>query len=160
RWFEDRKGAIVGDVLAKKLGVKVGDKITLQGTIFPGDWQFNIDGIYTAKRKSVDRSQFLFNWDYMNESLAERRKDQIGWIVTRIDDAGRSAAISAAIDKIFDEKDVQTATMSERAMNLGFMATVSALLTALDIVSIIILLIMSMILGNTVAMGVRERTTE
>ena len=36
----------------------------------------------------------------------------------------------------------------------------SAILTALDIVSIIILLIMMLILGNTIAMGVRERTRE
>jgi len=36
----------------------------------------------------------------------------------------------------------------------------SAVLTALDYVSIIILVIMTMILGNTIAMGVRERTHE
>ena len=29
-------------------GLKVGDKFTLHGTIYPGDWEFNIDGIYTA----------------------------------------------------------------------------------------------------------------
>jgi len=159
-WLADRKGAIVGDVLAKKLGVKVGDRITLSGTIYPGDWQFTVDGIYKATRKSIDRSQFMFHWDYLNESIPERRRDQIGWITTRIDEPSRGAAISAEIDRIFDEKDVQTATMSERAMNLSFMAMLSALLKALDIVSAIILLIMMMILGNTVAMAVRERTRE
>jgi putative ABC transport system permease protein len=96
----------------------------------------------------------------MNDSLPEGRKDQIGWIASRIDDPGRSAEISSAIDRIFDEKDVQTATMSERAMNLSFMGMISALLTALDIISFIILAIMMMILGNTIAMGVRERTRE
>src|SRR5262249_10783600 len=38
--------------------------------------------------------------------------------------------------------------------------TLSAVLTALDVVSVIILLIMMLILGNTIAMGVRERTRE
>jgi putative ABC transport system permease protein len=55
---------------------------------------------------------------------------------------------------------VQTATMSERAMNLSFMGMLSALLTALDVISMIILLIMMMMIGNTIAMGVRERTRE
>jgi putative ABC transport system permease protein len=160
RWMSDKKGAIIGDVLARKLGVKVGDPITLSGTIFPGDWQFNISGIYTASRKSVDRSQFFFHWDYLNESLPDRRKDQIGWVMSRVDDPEKTATISAAIDKIFDEKDEQTATMSERAMNNAFMATASAILTALNYVSLIILLIMVLILGNTIAMGVRERTNE
>ncbi|WP_437990434.1 ABC transporter permease [Sorangium sp. So ce145] len=160
RWLGDRKGAIVGDVLATRLKVKPGDTVTLEGTIYPGNWQFNVSGIYTATRKSIDRSQFIFHYDYLNESLPERQRDQIGWMTARIDDPSRSADISAAIDKIFDERDVQTATMSERAMNLSFMAMMSAVLTALNVVSIIILLIMMMILGNTIAMGVRERTRE
>lgn len=160
RWLGDRRGAVIGDILAKKLGLKVGDKYTLTGTIYPGDWEFNIDGIYKATSKSIDRSQFMFHWDYLNEGQPERRRDQIGWIATRIDDPTRSAEISAAIDRAFDEKDIQTTTMSERAMQNGFMATLSAVLTALDIVSIIVLLIMMLILGNTIAMGVRERTRE
>jgi putative ABC transport system permease protein len=160
RWLQDKRGAIVGDVLAKKMGWKVGDKVVLQGTIYPGDWEFNISGIYTATRKSIDRSQFLFHWDYMNDALPEGRKDQIGWIAARVDDPKRSTDVCAAIDKIFDEKDVQTASMSERNMQLSFMAMVSELLKVLNIVSIIILVIMMMILGNTIAMGVRERTRE
>jgi len=160
RWLQDRRGAMIGDVLARKLGLKVGDKITLQGTIYPGDWEFNIDGIYLATQKSLDRSQFLFHWDYVNESLNDRRKNQVGWIVSRVSKPEQSPNITAAIDKIFDEKDVQTTTMSEQAMNNSFMAMFSAILKALDIVSIIILLIMMLILGNTIAMGVRERTRE
>jgi putative ABC transport system permease protein len=160
RWISDRRGAIIGDVLARKLGVKVGDKYTLTGTIFPGNWEFNIDGIYRATSKAIDRSQFMFQWNYLNESLPERRRDQVGWITTHINDPTRSAEISAAIDRAFDDKDIQTTTMSERAMQNGFMATLSAILTLLDIVSIIILFIMMLILGNTIAMGVRERTRE
>ncbi len=160
RWLGDKQGALLGDVLARKLGVKVGDKITLEGTIYPGDWEFHVSGIYTATEKSLDRSQFLFHWDYMNDALPAGRKDEIGWIAARIDDPKRSASIAAAIDRTFEERDTQTVTMSERAMNLSFMAMVSALLKALNVVSIIILLIMMMILGNTIAMGVRERTRE
>lgn len=160
RWLGDKKGAIVGDVLAKKLNLKVGDKYILQGSIYPGDWEFQIDGIYTAARKSLDRSQFLFHWQYMNDLLPEARRDTIGWVMTRVDDPSRSADISAKVDKIFDERDTQTVTMSERNMQLSFMAMFGAILTVLDIVSIIILVIMLMILGNTIAMGVRERTRE
>jgi putative ABC transport system permease protein len=160
RWLADKKGALIGDVLAKQLGLKVGDRFTLQGAIYPGDWEFNISGIYTAARKTVDRSTFWFHWSYLNDGVPEARKDQIGWIATRIDDAGRSAEISAAIDKLFDEKDVQTATMSERAMNLSFMGMLSAMLRALDVISLVMLLIMLLIIGNTIAMAVRERTRE
>lgn len=160
KWLENRKGAIVGDVVAKKMGWKPGDHVIISGTIFPGDWQFDIVGIYEATRKSVDRSQFIFHWDYLNESLPERRRDQIGWIMARIDDPARSGDISKAVDKMFEERDVQTVTMSEKAMGLSQMAMVSAILKALNVVSVVILLVMTLILGNTIAMGVRERTNE
>jgi putative ABC transport system permease protein len=160
RWLADKKGAIVGHVLAKKMGWKIGDKVMLEGTIYPGDWEFTIDGIYKASRKSMDDSELIFHWDYLNDTLTGEQKDQIGWVTSRITDTGRSGEISKSIDRIFDERDTQTVTMSERSMNVSFMAGFSALLTALDVVSIIILGIMLLVLGNTIAMGVRERTKE
>jgi putative ABC transport system permease protein len=162
-WFSNRRGAVVGDALAKKFGWKVGDRVTLTGTIFPGDWEFEISGIYTATRKSVDRSTFMFHYDYLNDSpVAEQMgaRDMVGWVVSRIDDPSRSAEISKAIDARFDERDIQTISMSERAMNTSFIGMISAVLKAVDVVSLVILFIMVLILGNTVAMSVRERTHE
>jgi putative ABC transport system permease protein len=160
RWLEDRQGAIIGSSLARQLKLKVGDRYTLQGTIFPGDWVVNIDGIYTASRKSIDQSSMFFHWSYVNEALPANRRDHVGWVVSRIDDPGKGADVSAAIDKIFDQFDQQTLTMSERQMNLSFMGMFSAIMKAINIVSVIILLILVMILANTIAMGVRERTSE
>jgi putative ABC transport system permease protein len=160
RWLADRRGAILGRSLAAKLHKKVGDRMSLTGTIYPGTWEFTVAGIYTATRKSIDQSTFFFHWDYLDQSLDEDRRGEIGWVVSRIDDVGHSADISRAVDRTFDDKDTQTITMSERALNLSFMAMFSAILTIVDIVSVIILLILVMILGNTVAMGVRERTNE
>jgi putative ABC transport system permease protein len=159
-WKTDPQGAIIGDVLADRKGWKVGDKVTLLGTIFPGDWEFRIVGIYTITSKSFDRSQFLFRWDYLNNKLPEGQRDQIGWVLSRIDDPRKSADITQAIDRRLEDYDQQTLSQSERALNTSFMGMFSAVLAALDLVSIVILLIMMLILGNTIAMGVRERTYE
>jgi putative ABC transport system permease protein len=159
-WKADRRGALVGDSLAKKKGWKVGDKIVLQGTIFPGDWEFIIDGIYTAERRTVDRSTLWFHWDYLNESPVFKPKDMVGWIMARVDQPGQSGAISKKIDKMFEERDTQTVTMSEKALNQSFLGFFSAVLTAIDAVTFAILVIIVLILGNTIVMAVRERTTE
>jgi putative ABC transport system permease protein len=162
-WYQNKTGAVVGDALAKKMGWSVGDRVTLVGTIYPGDWEFVISGIYTAVRKSVDRSSFMFHYDYLNDSPAASNansKDLVGWVVSRIDDPARAAEISQAIDAHFDDRDTQTLSMSERAMNTSFIGMISAVLKAVDAVSLVILAIMVLILGNTVAMGVRERTHE
>jgi putative ABC transport system permease protein len=147
-------------VLAKKKGWKIGDKVTLQGTIYPGDWEFEVSGIYTSTRAAVDRSTFWMHWDYLNDSVDPLRRDQIGWIIARIADPGRSAEICRAIDQKFGERDIQTLSMSERALQSSFLGMFSAVLKGVDLISVVILGIMMLILGNTIAMGVRERTGE
>jgi putative ABC transport system permease protein len=159
-WKHDRQGAIVGDVLARKLGWKVGDRVSLQSGIYPGDWQFVVDGIYTASAKSVDRSTFIFQWDYLNDSVPPARRDMVGWIVSRVDDPGHVADIGVALDKRFDDRETPTLSQDERSFQASFLAMFSAVLKAMDIVSAVILGIMTLILGNTIAMGVRERTME
>jgi putative ABC transport system permease protein len=161
-WFSDRQGAIVGKSLAKREHWKVGDSVTLRGTIHPGDWKFTIRGIYDGARQGADLSQFLFHWDYVNESYdpGSPRRDRIGWVLLKVKDPERGAAVGAAIDKLFADSDNATMTQSELALNRSFMAMYSAILTALNLVSVVILVIMTLILGNTIAMGVRERTNE
>ncbi|MEO8179635.1 MAG: FtsX-like permease family protein [Deltaproteobacteria bacterium] len=161
-WSQTKTGAIIGDSLAKKFGWKPGDRITLNGTIFPGEWEFVISGIYTASRRSVDRATLYFHYDYLNDDprTVNIMHDQVGWIVSRVDDPGRSAEVAKQIDAKFDERDIQTLSMSERAMNTSFIGMISAVLEAVNVASLVILGIMALIIGNTVAMGVRERTHE
>jgi len=160
RWREDRRGAIVGDVLARKMNWRVGQRVVLAGTIYPGNWEFTVSGIYHATRRSVDGSQFIFHYRYLNDAIPAARRDQIGWMIARIDDPTRAAGISRAIDAAFDVQDIQTTSMSERAMNLSFMGMMSGLFTAINVISLVILGILGLLLGNTIAMGVRERTLE
>jgi putative ABC transport system permease protein len=159
-WKHDKQGAIVGDVLARKMGWKVGDKVILQSGIYPGDWQMNIDGIYEASARSVDRSTFVFHWDYVNDSLPPERRDNVGWIVSRVDQPGHVADIGVGLDKLFEDRDTPTLSQDERSFNASFLAMFSAILKAMDVMSAVILVIMMLILGNTIAMGVRERTSE
>lgn len=161
-WFEDRQGAIIGAQLATKYGWKIGDKVTLVGTIYPGQWQVMVRGIYTTTRKSIDQSTMYFNWKYMNESpdVSAQMKDTIGWVISKVGSAADTPRVSRAIDNLFDARDIQTLSMSERALYASFMGMLAALLRTVDVVSFVIVLIMMLILGNTIAMGVRERTQE
>jgi putative ABC transport system permease protein len=156
----DKQGAIVGDLLAKRLGWKLGDRVILKSGIIPGDWLFNIDGIYTASAQTVDRSSFLFQYDYVNDTIPAARRDMVGYIVSRVDNPSRVAQIGMELDRMFDERETQTLSQDERSFNASFLAMFSAILKAMNVISAVILLIMMLILGNTIAMGVRERTGE
>jgi putative ABC transport system permease protein len=74
--------------------------------------------------------------------------------------ASNAASVSKRIDALFDSRDVQTLSTDERALRASMMSMLSALLGALQFGGLVILLIMMLIVGNTVAMGVRERTQE
>lgn len=161
RWKRHKQGAIVGDLLAKQLGVSVGDRMTLQGSLYPGDWELEVVGLYTAPPKSaVDRASLFFRWDYKNERMPAEQKDRVDWIFTRVDDPRRGAATSRAIDALFAEREIRTTTMSERAANLSLLGSVTALLKAIDLMSVLVLGIMILLLGNALAMEVRERSAE
>ena len=160
RFLQDRQGAIVGWKLARQFGWKVGDRVQLEGTIFPGTWEFNVAGIYTTTRPSTDPSSFYFRLDYLNESLRESAKDQVGWFCAKVPSASEAGVVSQRIDKLFEPRDVQTLSMSEQSMRASFMGMLAALTDGMKMAGIVILFIMTLILGNTIAMGVRERTRE
>ena len=46
-WLQDKSSAIIGKRLLDVFGWRLGQNVTLQGTIFPGDWTFTIRGVYT-----------------------------------------------------------------------------------------------------------------
>ena len=46
-FMQERSSALVGGRLLDVFGWKLGQNVTLQGTIFPGDWTFTIRGVYT-----------------------------------------------------------------------------------------------------------------
>jgi putative ABC transport system permease protein len=73
----DRQGAIAGKGLAQRFGWKVGDRIPIRGTIYPGTWEFNLDGIYDGKRAQDDTTQFWFHWDFLEERAFQ--KGNVGW---------------------------------------------------------------------------------
>jgi len=159
-WLADRQGAIVGDLLASRMGWRLGDRVVLVSQLFKGDWEFTIRGIYHGAARTTPLARFLFHWQYLNAAQPPERQEQASMILSLIREESRSAEIGAAIDALFGGEEVQTVTTSERALTLSAMSMVSAVLRALDVVSVVILGIMLLILGNTIALGVQERINQ
>jgi putative ABC transport system permease protein len=107
-FLRDRRGAVVGRKTAERFGWKIGDIVTLKGTIFPGNWEFVIRAIYRGAQKSTDETQFFFHWNYLNESLkktASYRADRVGWFLVGVKSPDAAADVAVAIDKMFLHRD-------------------------------------------------------
>jgi putative ABC transport system permease protein len=162
-FLHDRKGCIVGHKLAAQYGFKLGDTVQLKGTIYPGEWSFVVRGIYHGREEKTDVSQFLFHWDYLNETVKQRyprRSNQVGVYVVGIDDPGRAAEIAGNIDREFKNSYAETLSETEKAFQLGFVSMTEAIVVAIRIVSYLVIFIILAVMANTMAMTVRERTAE
>jgi putative ABC transport system permease protein len=159
----DRRGAIVGRKLANRYGLKPGDVIQLRGTIFPGNWEFVIRGVFDGRDRKTDTSQLFFHWDYLNETLRVRSKaqaDQVGIFAVEAVSINRVADVSQAIDGVFRNSLAETLTETERAFQIGFMKQTEAILISIRIVSFVVIFIILAVMANTMAMTARERFRE
>ncbi|GAA5160838.1 ABC transporter permease [Viridibacterium curvum] len=159
----DRRGAIVGRKLANRYGWKLGDVVPLRGTIFAGNYEFIIRGIYDGARSSTDQNQFFFQWDYLNERINQlfpKRGNQIGVFIIGLRDGRDAAAVSQRVDAEFRNSLAETLTETEKAFQLSFVAMTGTIVEAIKLVSYVIILIIMAVMANTMSMSARERTRE
>ena len=155
-WQRDRAGALVDITLAKKYGWKIGDHITLQANIFPVNLDLTIRAIY---HRDPPQNSLYFNAKYLEEAVPWF-KGQAGWYAAQIDSAEHVSRVSKEVDDMFRNSPLQTKTESEKAFQLGFVASLGNIKAfILGICGAVVFTIM-LVSANTMAMSVRSRTRE
>ena len=165
-FFADRTGAIVGIDTARKYGFKVGQKVPIQGTIYRrpdgGPWEFTIDGIYDSKIKGADKTNLLFNYQFLRETIPEQSgfRDKYNWYVLTVDNPDRAPEIAAKIDEMFANSPSETKTNTEKAFvsdwakQIGDIGKIMMGIVGMAMFTILL------VTGNTMAQAIRERTNE
>lgn len=163
-FIKDRQGAIVGAFTANKFGWKVGDRIPIQGTFLPGTWEFNIDGIYHGTRAKDDETQFWFQWDnfenYLETHKIDRYLGMVGWYTIKVDNPDNSLRVAKAVDALFSNSDYETHTDSEANFAAGFAKQMGNIQFLILSIGSIVFFTLLLVTGNTMAIAVRERTSE
>src|SRR5580658_3462999 len=155
-WQQDRAGALVDVTLADKYGWKLGDHITLQGTIFQVNPDLTIRGIY---HRDPPQNALYFNAKYLEEAVPWF-KGQAGWYSAQIDSADHVADASRTIDDMFHNSPLQTKTESEKAFQLGFVASLGNVKAFILSICGAVMFTIMLVSANTMAMSIRERTRE
>jgi putative ABC transport system permease protein len=158
-FVEDRQGCVVGRKLAERFNWKVGDRIPLKGTIFPGAWEFNLRGIFDGKTSSADTSQFWLQYKYIEET-STYIKGRVGWYYVRIENPDRSAEISKAIDNEFSNSSYETVTETERAFTAAFVKQFGNIKLIILVIGGVVFFTLLLITGSNMAMSIRERTAD
>jgi len=163
-WFNTRSGAVAGRGIADRFDWKVGDRIPINATIWTrkgGErtWEFDLVGVYDGAEKGTDTSQFLFRYDFFDESR-QFAQGQVGWYSVRISDPDRAAETAALIDAEFANSPYETKAEPEGAFLQGFANQIGDIgFIMMSIVAAVFFTIL-LVAGNTMAYAVRERTNE
>jgi putative ABC transport system permease protein len=165
-WLADRTGAVVGVDLARRYNWKLGDRVPLISPIYRkpdgSPWDFVIDGIYDATASGVDKTQFFFHYDYLNETMRANPgfADQVGWYVFRVADPATSDQLAKRIDAMFANSSAETKTATEKAFVSDFAKQVGDIGSIMVAITAIVMFFILFVAGNSMAQSVRERINE
>jgi putative ABC transport system permease protein len=155
-WQRDRQGVIVDDTLARKYGWKLGDRIVLQGTIYPIDLELYVRGIFSSY---PDDKAVYFNAKYVEEAV-DFFKGRAGTFSILAASPGDVSRIASAVDDMFRNSPQPTQTESEKAFGLEFVAMLGNVKAFILMICLAVVFATLLVSANTMAMSIRERTRE
>jgi len=156
-FITDRTGCVISHDLAEKLNLKLGDRVTLVGDIYPVTLDLKVVGIF----EDPDASQSLFfNYDYLRDALPLGRRNYVSVVAALADSPEDVPRIAKAVDAMFAEASPPTRTESEQQFALSFVSFLGNIKLFLLSICAAVTFTILLVSGNTMAMSVRERIKE
>ena len=154
-WKRDRSGALVGRLLTRKYGWRLGQKVTLKGDIWPGTYEFTVRAIY----KGQDESILFFHQKVLDERWP-RRAGLTTNIWIKADSAADVVRLIPQINATFENSPWPVRAETEKEFQNSFIGLLGNVKLLVKSLAVIIALVILLIAGNTMAMAARERITE
>ena len=164
-FISDRSSAVIGESMARKWGWKVGDRVPVASNIFTQrsngshTWDFTIAGIVKGKAEQVSTDFLLFQYAYFDETRSFG-KDTIGWLILQTNSPENNDRVAKTIDAMFANSIAETSTDTEKAFGKAFAAQFGNIALIVFLVVGAAFVTILMIVGNTMALSIRERTRE
>jgi len=158
-YFQEQTACVVGQRLMEKKGWKLGQTITLTGTIFPGSWPFTIRAIYHSKKKSFGDETMFFHYKYLTEK-GMSGFEAVGTYVLELNDPSQASVVTNAVDSQFENAAPATLTETEQAFQAGFVSMYGNIPFVLRVIGLAIVFSILLIAANTMMTSIRERTSE
>jgi len=156
-FLTDRTGFVISKDLAEKLNLKLGDRVTLVGDIYPVTLELKLVGIF----EDPDANQTMFfNYDYLRDALPLGRRNYISVIAVLADSPEDVPRIAKAVDTMFENSSPPTKTESEQQFALSFVSFLGNIKLFLLSICAAVTFTILLVSGNTMAMSVRERIKE
>lgn len=157
-FMAERNAALVGPKLIERYKWQVGQTVTIQGTIYPGEWQFVVRGVYDVTDPSFGEDVLYFHYDYLYEG--SNRTAAVGTYILELSDPSRAASVAQSVDEAFKNSSAATKTETERAFQAGFVGMWGNVSFLLSMVGTAVFFAILFVAANTMMMAARERSRE
>jgi len=158
-FMTERTACVVGQKLFERMKWKLGQTVTLSGTIFPGTWPFVIRAVYHAKNPAFGEEAMLFHWKYLEEK-GMGGQGQVGWYILQLSDPSAAGQVTQTVDAMFENSSARTHTETERAFQAGFVSMYGNVPFLIGVIGLAVVFAILLVAANTMMMAVRERTAE
>jgi putative ABC transport system permease protein len=157
-FLHDRSSALIGKRLLTQFGWRLGQNVTLQGTIFPGDWTFTVRAVYAPTDPVIGDDVLLFHHALFDERIG--RAGIAGWYIVQIDNPDRAAGIAKTIDDMFRNSSAPTKTGTEREFQASFATMWGNVSLLMGTIGLAVVFAILLVTANAMMMSARERTGE
>ena len=163
-WQATRTGVVIGEGLAKAYGWQVGDKVTINSSIWMNRkgvfaWPFTVAAIYHVEQSNISDKQIFFQHAYFDEARAYSR-NTVSWFTPKVStDADREMVINA-IDGLFDNSAAATRTTSEQVFIKEQVQQFGDMTLVIKVVVAAVFFTLLLIVCNGMMQANRERMSE
>ena len=153
----ERTGAIIGKITAEKYGLKVGDKITLDSSLYSvgAGMDFKIVGIYSG---TPDDRNMLFRQDYLDEVSDVKGLVGMWWL--KVKSADVMPQVLSTINKTFENSAAEVRAETERAFQLSFISMWGNIRLLITLICTAVVFTLLLVTASTMSMAIRERFRE
>ena len=158
-----QSAAIVGKLMAKEKGIKIGDKLSLKASSMNSDgtynWSFDVVGFYTVDKLTGDEMGAIVNWGAFDEARLTE-KGTVSMIMAQISDSTLADSISNQIDERFMNSSYATRSGPESMLAVEMAGEIADIKLIMNAILLSVFFTILLVSANTMAQSIRERTID
>jgi len=151
----DRTACIIGKLTAEKYGLKIGDRLMLESTVFPLTLEFKVAGIYEG---TTDDRNMLFHHQYLEEAMGGFGLVGMWWV--RVRSPEDMPRVVDAINRAFANTSAEVRAETERAFQLNIVSMWANIKILVGSICSVVAFTLLLVTASTMSMTIRERFRE
>ena len=151
----EKNGCLLGKITADKYHLAVGDRFSLNSTIFPGALDFKVVGVYSG---TPDDRNMFFRHDYLDDSIGYPGMVGMWWL--KVKSAEDMPRVIDTVNRDFANTAAEVRAESERAFQLSFMSMFGNVKALVASISTVVVFTLVLVTASTMSMAIRERFRE